>query len=136
KEDLRIYTSDASQEELLVIRTPHVIDFGATYTVAMPDGAELGAFKRRGVKSMFRDSWQVMAPGGELIAEITEDSGFKALFRRLLGDYAWLSPQTLHMRRPNSDEPIASYRTHFNPFVYRLGVRMHQDDEVLDDLLI
>src|SRR5262245_46693985 len=47
REDLRLYTSDACTEELLRIGTQQIIDFGATYTVSMPDGHVIGAFRRK-----------------------------------------------------------------------------------------
>jgi uncharacterized protein YxjI len=139
REDLRVYTDESKSEELLRIGTEQIIDFGATYTVRVPtEGgageAEIGAFRRKGMKSFLRDEWIVMGPSGEPVGTIREDSQFKALVRRAHELLAAMTPQAYHLRDNNGVE-VATFRTHFNPFVHRLGVAIHREDEVFDDLL-
>jgi hypothetical protein len=96
--------------------------------------AEIGAFRRKGMKSFLRDEWIVMGPSGEPVGTIREDSQFKALVRRAHELLAAMTPQGYHLRDNNGVE-VATFRTHFNPFVHRLGVAIHREDEVFDDLL-
>jgi uncharacterized protein YxjI len=140
REDLRIYTDDARSEELFRIHTRQVIDFGATYEVRLPGEALLGSFRRSGVKSLLRDTWSVLDPAGGERARVIEESPWKAAFRRLNDGLAAVMPQRFLMHRltetGEAGELIASYRTHFNPFVYRLGVRIDRADQTIDDLMI
>lgn len=135
KEDLRVYTDESKSEELLHISTQQVIDFGATYTVALPEGGVIGSFRRKGLKSMLRDEWLILDEHSETIASVREDSQFTALVRRFIDAASLILPQRYDVRN-DAGEPIASYRTHFNPFVHRLGVAVLQEDDRLDDLLL
>ena len=135
KEDLRVYTNESQSEELFRIAARSVIDFGATYDVTLPTGESLGSFRRKGLKSLVRDTWLVHGPKGEEIATIREDSGTKAIARRLLGDYSGLLPQSYSMVTQD-ERQIATYRTHFNVFIYRLGVSIHSEHDDLDELVV
>lgn len=135
KEDLRIYTSDGMQEELFRIGARSIIDFGATYEVSLPTGEVLGTFRRKGLKSFVRDTWLIFDGQGNEIGQVLEDSTAAAVFRRFLGDYSFLFPQRLHIDSTDGRR-IATYRTHFNPFIHRLGVAIHEEDETIDELVI
>lgn len=135
KEDLRICTDESLSQELMRITTPNVIDFSAMYQVHLSPDGHIGSYRRHGGKSFLRDTWSVLDSEGTTIAQIREDSAVKALLRRLHGVFALFIPQT-YMLDTTDGRPIARYRTHANPFVYRLSVTILQEDEVLDDLLI
>ena len=58
REDFRIYSDESQAQELLSIKTPNIIDFSATYYVRDASaGEEVGAIKRKGLKSLFKDEW-------------------------------------------------------------------------------
>lgn len=141
REDLRLFTDDSMTTPLLTMKARQVIDFGATYDVTLPDGSMIGSLRRKGLKSILRDSWMVFAPGDASakqaapIATISEDSGFKAFARRFVPYVALVLPQKFVFRASDGRE-IATYRTHFNWFVYRLGVTIHSEDDGFDDLLV
>jgi uncharacterized protein YxjI len=140
REDLRLYPSDACTEELLRIGTQQVIDFGATYTVTLPAGQVIGSFRRKGMKSSFiRDEWVVLSPDGREIATVLEDSSMLALLRRYVDYVSIFFPQKFHMKTGDGRE-LALFRQHFNPFVYRLGIKPTElgnaQDDDLDDLMI
>jgi len=138
REDIRVYTDESKSEELLRIGTQQVIDFGATYEVSVPldEGGvgAIGSFRRKGLKSMLRDEWLVFDASGAQRATIREDSQFRAILRRAHDGFAMIIPQGYHMIDEAGE--VATYRTHFNPFIHRLGVAIHRDDEALDDLLL
>lgn len=135
KEDLRIYTDDSKSAELLRISTPHVIDFSATYNVTLPDGGAIGSYRRRGGKSLLRDTWEVLNGSGAKIAEIQEDSALKAIARRGHDLLAMLMPQTYSMTAADG-RLIASMRTHINPVRHSISVSVIEDDDELDDLML
>jgi len=135
REDLRIYTDESKSQELMRIGTRQIVDFGATYEVTLPDGSPLGSYRRKGMKSLLRDTWMVFGPEGRQVGTVQEDSAGLAVTRRLLGDYGSLIPQTFHIDLDGGGR-VASYRTHFNLFVHRIGVTIHEEDTVLDDLML
>ena len=45
-------------------------------------------------------------------------------------------PQRFEVFRESDGAHVATLRQHFNLFIYRLGVAVHQDDEMLDDLML
>ncbi len=137
KEDIRLYTDESCSKELLVLSARNVIDFGATYDVKTPAGDAIASLRRKGMKSSFvRDEWLVFDEHGEQIAMIQEQGSIAPLARRYVDNIAWLMPQRFDVTRGAGTPPIATIRQHFNPFVYRLGLAVHSDDEVLDELTL
>ena len=139
KEDIRLYTDETCTTELFVIAARSIIDFSATYDVTLSDGTSLGTFRRQGMMSTFvKDAWLVFDAGGNQIASLEEEGGFLATARRFVELVALFSPQTFRLCRGDAgtSPPVAVFRTHFNPFVYRLSISVLADDAELDDLLI
>ena len=135
KEDLRVFTDESQSDELFRISARSIIDFSSTYDVTLPSGESLGSLRRKGFASLVRDTWLVFGPNGNEIATLKEDSGTKAIFRRLLGDYSSLMPQSFSLETAGGDT-IATYRTHFNIFIYRLGITIHTEHDELDELIV
>ncbi len=144
REDMRIYTDRNKTSELLRMKARQVIDFAATYDVFLPSGEQIGSLRRKGLASTFiRDSWLIFDGTGRTIGALKEDSTFAALARRFIDFAALILPQKFNLRRTDSagkvDDsmpPIATYRTHFNPFIYRLSIAVHTEDSELDDLML
>jgi hypothetical protein len=85
REDIRVFTDEEMTTELLTIKARQMIDFAATYDVTdATTGENLGALRRRGLKSMVRDEWAIIDPVGQEIGTIKEDSTALALVRRFL----------------------------------------------------
>ena len=115
KEDIRLYGDKQKGEELLLIKARNIIDFSAAYDVEDPaTGRKLGAFKRRGWSSLFRDQWIVMDESDREIGLIKEDG--LALLRRFIT----LIPQNYHCEIGGAT--VCTYRQNFNPFVYKLNI--------------
>lgn len=137
REDIRLYTDENCQTELLVLRARQVIDFGATYDVTTPAGDTIASLRRKGMKSSFvRDEWLVLDENAEQVAMIREQGSISPIARRYVDNIAWLLPQKFEVTRGEGTPPIATLRQHFSPFVYRLGVAVHSDDPVLDELML
>lgn len=135
KEDLRVYTNESLEHEHIRIGARNIIDFGATYDVKLPSGDVIGSFRRKGMKSLLRDTWLIFDADGKQIGRLHEDSTSMALARRILSDWSFLLPSKFSLETEDGTL-IATYRTHFNVFIYRLGVAIHADDEELDDLIV
>ncbi|MEM9701662.1 MAG: hypothetical protein AAF907_04375 [Planctomycetota bacterium] len=125
KEDIRIYRDESMEEEWLKIAARSVIDFGASYDVTdTRTGESIGVLRRKGLKSLFRDSWEVLDEHENPVGKIQEDSALMATIRRI-SDFGSLIPQRFTLQAEGSDEPIANFRNNFNPFVHKLKVEVH-----------
>lgn len=135
REDIRLFTSEAKDEELLTMKARSVIDFGVTFDITLPNGESIGSLRRKGMKSILRDSWLLYSPEGREIGTMREDSGAMAILRRLHEAFAMFSPQKFEITKADGTH-VATLRTHFNIFVYRLGVAIHTEDEEIDELMV
>jgi hypothetical protein len=130
KEDIRIYSDETQKNEKLAISARSVIDFSAAYDVVESESsAKLGALKRKGFTSaIFRDSWTVLDDNDQEIGNIREQGTLLSILRRF-GDLGCLFPQKFHLSTANGEQ-LATFRTHFNPFVHRMTVTISPDCDV------
>lgn len=132
KEDIRIYADTSQQKELLRIQARSVIDFGTTYDIVdSSQDLKLGALRRKGLKSLFRDSWIILDDNDAEIGTIKEDGGALALFRRLGGFGNLLMPQTFNAEV--NGQQVARFRQRRNPFIAKLDLDFSMDYQQLLD---
>ena len=121
KEDIRIFNDEEQTTELLTIKARSVLDFGATYDIVdATTGESLGALRRKGLKSILKDSWIVLAPGDVELGTLVEESSSLALFRRFLPFVKWIAPQEFDMVL-NHGGGVRFTQKH-NPFVRKLKI--------------
>lgn len=137
REDIRLYTDSTRTEELLIMRARTIIDFSVTYDITLPDATVLGSLRRKGMRSLIRNNWIVYTPDEDPqpIGELIEDSTSAAVMRRFIPLYELFAPKRLHLN-DTQGTPIATFRTHHNPFVHRLGISIHRQHPLLDDFVI
>ena len=129
KEDIRLYSGEDMQEELLNIHARNVIDFSATYDVSDTKTGELiGSLKRKGMKSMLKDEWIILDPGGSETGLIKEDGMLLALVRRILTNFV---PQKYHVEMSGST--VGAFKQNFNPFVVKLNLDFSENTNNLLD---
>jgi hypothetical protein len=128
KEDIALYTDESMERELLRIKARKMIDLSATYDVYDSEtGESLGALRRKGLKSIFKDEWVILDTGDNEIGFIKEDSVFMALLRRVIT----LIPQKYNVEI--GDMVIPAFRQNFNPFVTKIIADFSEDRKgVLD----
>ncbi|MGH9341158.1 MAG: hypothetical protein ACRD1R_16565 [Acidobacteriota bacterium] len=115
KETIRVYPDRSRSREILVIQARQVLDFSATYDVTDPaEGRRVGALRRKGIRSLFRDEWEIVGADERPLGRIREDSTGLALLRRFLLD---LIPQSFTFEVNGS--AAGTFRQHFNPFVFK-----------------
>jgi hypothetical protein len=132
KEDIRVFTGEDMQRELLVIQARAVIDFGASYDVYDPTaGYKCGALRRKGLKSLIRDEWIILDPWDREIGLIQEDSTFKAIVRRFVEIASLFMPQSYTVTV--GGQHVATLGQNFNPFVYKLNCDLTPDTQRLLD---
>ena len=127
KEDIRIYTGEDMDTEVLTIRTDQIIDLGATYHVhdSQQGGVRVGSLKRKGLKSMLRDEWVILDSSGQEVGSIQEDSVALALLRRLM--VGWLLPQKYYGSIGNI--PVSLFTRNFNPFISKISLDFSMDTQ-------
>ena len=119
KEDITVFADEGQTAPLLRIRARQMIDFAACYDVVdESEGLKVGAARRKGLRSMLRDSWEVLDEFDQPIAKLEEDSMGMALLRRFLAN---LVPQNFTL---GSGADAVHISQRFNPFVYKLDVRI------------
>lgn len=133
KEDIRIYTDESEQNERLIIKARSIVDFSAAYDVIEPgDGSKIGALRRKGLKSILRDTWELLDNEDHVIGNINEDSLLLATIRRWLANFI---PQSYALTIPNGTV-IATYRQGWNPFVFNLTMTITPGHDEIDPRLI
>ena len=125
KEDIRLYEDEQLTREVLSIQARSMIDFSATYDVTdSRQRKPVGILRRKGLKSLLRDEWELLGPNEQLIATVQEDSQAMALLRRFLSN---LIPQSYHVMVNQS--PIGEIKQNFNPFLLHLKIDFSLDSK-------
>ena len=128
KEAITVFTDETMQQELLKIQARQILDISATYDVTTTEGEKVGALRRKGLKSILRDEWEILDADDGVIGKIQEDSVFMALLRRLLSN---LIPQTFHLTI--DEQSVALFKQRFNPFIAKIDIDFSMDTAGLLD---
>lgn len=119
REDIRVYRDESQAQELLYIQARQIIDFSAAYDVIdSTSGVLVGTMRRRGLRSMLRDEWEMLTPNGQLIGSLHEDQMGLAILRRLL--LGSLLPQNYDLMV--NGQRAMDLRQRFNIFRYELEI--------------
>ncbi len=124
REDIRVYADEAKSQEVLTIKARQIIDFSAAYDVIdSASGQKVGALRRKGLKSLLRDEWELLDVNDVVAGLLYEDSMSLALLRRfLLGSFL---PQNYDMSL--GAERVADLKQRFNLFAYQLDLDFSMD---------
>jgi uncharacterized protein YxjI len=132
REDFRVWTGEDMQTEVLWMQARKIIDFASAYDVVdSQSGQKVGAFKRKGLKSIVRDEWILMDANDQEIGIFQEDSLAMGILRRIIGGGLLTIPQKFHMDVGNAN--VALLRQNWNPFVLKMTVDFSPDTQGLLD---
>ena len=127
KEDIKVYTED-KKTELICIKARSIIDFGSVYEITdSQSGEAICTFKRKGLKSLFKDSWKVMDSSGNQIGTISEDSGLLALVRRFVPGGSLLIPQEFVL---STETGSIVFTQKMNPVIHKMNVTKIQSSGI------
>ena len=130
REDIRVFADESKSQEVLQIKARQIIDFSAAYDVI--DSAynqKVGVLRRKGMRSILRDEWEVLDANDQLVGKLFEDSPGLAMLRRLL--LGSLLPQNYDLTV--NDQRVVDLKQRFNLFRYELDVDFSFDTaRVLD----
>lgn len=124
REDIRIYDDEMRSNELLLIKARNIIDFSAAYDVVdATTNTKVGVLRRKGMRSIMRDEWEILDANDQPVGVLIEDDMTRALLRRfLLGAFL---PQDYDILIGN--QRIADLRQRFNLFRYELDIDFSMD---------
>ena len=124
REDIRVYADESKIQEVLSIKARQIMDFSAAYDVVDAElNQKVGVLRRRGLRSILRDEWEVLDANDQVIGKLFEDSVGLAMLRRLL--LGSLLPQNYDMTVGESR--VADLKQRFNPFRYELDLDFSMD---------
>jgi uncharacterized protein YxjI len=124
REDIRVYSDESKTQEVLSIKARQIMDFSAAYDVVDAElNQKVGVLRRRGLRSILRDEWEVLDANDQVIGKLFEDSVGLAMLRRLL--LGSLLPQNYDMTVGESR--VADLKQRFNPFRYELDLDFTMD---------
>ncbi len=131
KEDFRVYSDESQARELITIKTPQVLDIGATYYVTdATTGEAVGAVRRKGLKSIVKDEWIFLSDDGREIGMLTESSMAAAILSRFIN----LIPQTYSIFAQGRN--IAEIKQEFNPFALKYAMTIDDREPPIDQRLL
>jgi uncharacterized protein YxjI len=124
REDIRVYSDESKQQEVLMVKARQIVDFSAAYDVVdSTTGEKVGVLRRKGWNSLLRDEWEVLNVQDQPIGILFEDSMGLALLRRLL--LGSLLPQNYDMTIGQTR--VADLKQRFNLFRYELDLDLSMD---------
>jgi uncharacterized protein YxjI len=124
REDIRVYDSEDKSREVLSVKARQIMDFSAAYDVMDTElNQKVGVLRRKGLRSLLRDEWEVLDASDRVIGQLFEDSVALALLRRLLLG-SWL-PQNYDMTV--GETRVADLKQNFNLFRYELNLDFSMD---------
>lgn len=74
KEDIGVYSDEGQNRLLFRIRADRALDFGASYSVALPDGTPLGAVRQEGMRSLWKSTYALTNGSGGGVGSIHEEN--------------------------------------------------------------
>lgn len=85
KEDIRFFTDETKQVQLIGIKARQRFDPAARYDITGPHGEKIGEIQKAFAKSLLRSTYLLFDASGNQVCEARERSLGVALFRRLVG---------------------------------------------------
>jgi uncharacterized protein YxjI len=127
KEQITVFADEDRTDAMLGIQARAIMDISATYDVTdLKSGKTVGALKRAGLKSIFKDEWSLLDSDGNAFGKIEEASMFAAMLSRLIR----LLPQTYQITV--NEEVVGQIKQRFNPFILSYDVDFGTGGGALD----
>lgn len=125
KEDITVYNDEKMTEPVLSIKARQVVDFAAAYDVLdVLTGEKVGALKRKGWKSLLKDSWILMDAADNEIGNLGEESSGGALASRIIN----LIPQK-YIMQTSGGSTIARFDQQFAIAVHKFDIEFFDSAE-------
>jgi uncharacterized protein YxjI len=103
REDVTIFADEAQTQPLYHIKADRMIDIGASYSIAAADGGPLGALRQRGLRTLWRATYDIVDSSGEAVGLVHEQDAWVKVIDGLIGEIPligfvlaqWINPTYL-----------------------------------------
>jgi hypothetical protein len=85
KEAINVFSDQSQSRQLYAIKADRIIDFSARYNFTDSQGLSLGAVKRRGMRSIWKASYDILE-GDSVIFQIQEENALVKVMDGLFGE--------------------------------------------------
>jgi uncharacterized protein YxjI len=113
KEDINLFADENQTQLVFNIKADRVLDFSAKYNFTDARGTFLGSIKRKGMRSIFKASYEIYDAGDVQVMKINEENGWIKVVDSLVGEVPVLGMFTGYFFNPSyivsrtSGEPVA-----------------------------
>lgn len=90
KEDVTIFADESQTQPLFHIKANQIFDIGATYSISTPDGRPLGAVRQRGMRTLWKATYDILDDTGGPIGLIHEKDAMVKVIDALIGEIPFL----------------------------------------------
>jgi hypothetical protein len=132
REDITIFRDEARSDAVINIKARQIVDFSACYDVTdVATGERIGACRRKGLKSILKDEWEILDADDALLGHAKEDSMLLAMIRRFLSN---LIPQTFLIDAMG--DQIGKLKGTWNPFLVKYDCDYSGNNGQIDPRLL
>ena len=111
KEEINVFADEAQTEKRLIIKARGIMDFSGAYDITdAATGDVIGAGQRKGLKSLFKDEWDILDADGAAVGKVEETGGIMIFVRKFFK----LIPQKYNVIYMG--DKIGTINQQFNPF--------------------
>lgn len=113
KEDINVFADESQTQLLFNIKADRVLDFSAKYNFTDGRGSYLGSIKRKGMRSIFKASYEIYDPRDVQAMKINEENGWIKVIDSVVGEVPILGMFTGYFFNPSylvsrtNDTPVA-----------------------------
>ena len=86
REDINVFADENQTQHLFNIKADRVLDFSAKYNFTDARGNFLGSIKRRGMRSIFKASYEIYDAGDVQVMKINEENGWIKVIDSIIGE--------------------------------------------------
>ncbi|MFN3021716.1 hypothetical protein ACK1KB_12175 [Chryseobacterium sp. TY3] len=101
KDDVQVFDSDSKNQVLYTIKANKWIDFNASYAITDPNtNTEIGKVARKGLRSFWRATYNVLDNRGENLFTITEENPWVKMWDSVVGELPLIGMFTGYFLNP------------------------------------
>ena len=90
KEDVTIFEDEAQTRPAYHIKADRILDIGATYRISTADGRPLGALRQRGMRTLWKATYDILDDAGDPVGLIQEADALVKVIDALVGGIPFL----------------------------------------------
>src|SRR5688500_16782329 len=113
REDINVFADENQTQHLFNIKADRVLDFSAKYNFTDARGNFLGSIKRRGMRSIFKASYEIYDARDDQVMKINEENGWIKVIDPFIGEPPVVGMFTGYFFNPSyvvtrmDDSPVA-----------------------------